>query len=719
MEMLLMWLHLMRLCRMNKIWTQNLLWLSRPSDWFPKPSSPWARLFPLSVVVGIAAGTAASALEAGIHFGSGTLVGRITDLGGPNVMRFEWMILLLPALGGLVAGTARSLISPKSIGHGVDILTRAFHHQMGRMGLKGPVVNAAGAAIVISCGGSAGPEGPIAALGAAFGSGLARLFLVTARERRILLIAGCAAGIGAIFRCPLGGALFATSILYYEPEFESDAIVPSVVASVMGYSTYILFWGFKGPMLTGVSGLTFSSPAELLPYTVLGPLCGLTSMFFYFSLSTVEHRLGPESKVPRWLAPALGGLATGGLACALPQIMDGQYVFIQNILDGQVFSTNGPINWWYWVGLLGVIVFVKCIASGLTVGSGNPGGVLGPAVFIGGVVGAFLGAVCEAAFPGQFPEEVRQALIPVGMGGVLAASMRTPLAAIVMITEMTGSYGLIAPLMFVCISSYVIARRWGLNQEQVRSAADSPTHSADHILHVLEARRVEHLMKPHWQYTVAPDTPLNQIVEQIPPGTRPLIAVANNEELLGIISATDLGRVIDESAVAHVLVACDMMTTRITSVTPSDDLSQVLSVFKHSGHEVLPVMTRGNGNTSKKWVGMIRRQQIVDILRTDLKERHHAILREHGDLEAIDQDLGLHQMLLPMSSDTHQLQRLFVPIQVVGRSLRESDFRRQFDAQVIAIERSDGTIQCPPDLDTPLTTDLRLLVLRATDEKQT
>lgn len=672
-------------------------------------------MYPLSVVVGLAGGAAAAALETGIHYGSHSLVGRITDLGGPSVLRFEWMILLLPAFGGLIAGAVRSLLSPKSVGYGVDILTRAFHHNMGRMGLRGPVVNAAGAALVISCGGSAGPEGPIAALGAAFGSGVARLFPVTPRERRILLIAGCAAGIGAIFRCPLGGALFATSILYYEPEFESDAIVPSVVASVMGYSTYILFWGFKGPMLTGVSGLTFSSPVELLPYTVLGPLCGLTSIFFYWSLKTVEDRLGPRSSVPRWLAPAIGGLATGALACALPQVMDGRYVFIQNALDVRFFSIGSHLDWWYWTGLLGVIVVVKCVASGLTVGSGAPGGVLGPAVFIGGAVGAFLGSACEALFPGHFPEALRQALIPVGMGGVLAASMRTPLAAIVMITEMTGSYGLIAPLMFVCVSSYVIGRHWGLNHEQVRGAAESPAHAADHLLHVLEGQHVEHLMERDWEYTVTPETPLDQVVERIALGTRPIIAVAREEKLKGVISATDIGRVIDDPAVARMLVASDIMTTKIASVAPGDDLYQVLSVFKHTGHEVLPVITRQNG---ERWVGMISRQHVVDVLRKDLRERHAVVLREHDDLQAIDRDLSLHQMLLPTSQDTHRLQKMFVPIQAVGKSLRESDFRRRFNVQVIAIEQPDGAIQCPPDLDKPLTTDLRLLALRVKDDEK-
>lgn len=689
---------------------QNMPLLVQLANWLPKPYTRWGRLFPLSVAVGIAAGTAAAILEAGIHFGSDTLVGNITDLGGPNVLRFEWLILLLPAFGGLIAGTGRTLLSRYHVGHGVDFLTRAFHQHMGKMGMRGPVVNAGGATLVISCGGSAGPEGPIAVLGAAFGAAFARLFPVTPRERRILLIAGCAAGVGAIFRCPLGGALFATSILYSEPEFESDAMVPSVVASVMGYSTYILFRGFKGPMLTGVSGLTFSSPVELLPYIVLGPLCGLTSIFFYLSLKTTEKQIGPGSKVPQWLAPAIGGLGTGALACALPQIMDGRYVFIQNALHGQFLSTTSQPDWWYWTALLGVIVVVKCIATGLTVGSGAPGGVLGPSVFIGGAVGAFLGFACEAIFPGHFPESLRQALIPVGMGGVLAASMRIPLAAIVMITEMTGSYGLIAPLMFVCVTSYVIGRHWGLNDEQVRTATDSPAHAADHLLHVLEAQRVQHLMEPNWPHTVPPEAPLDHLVDQIALGTRPFIAVAQGDELKGVITATDLGRVMDDPTVAQILVASDVMTTELTSMTPEDDLYHVLTVFRRTGHGVLPVITQRHGG---RWVGMISRQHVMKALRQDLRERHTAVLREHEDLQAIDQDLGLQQMLLPVSKDSHQLQRLFVPIQAVGKSLRESDFRRSFDVQVVAIEHPDGSIQCPPDLNMPLTTNLRLLVLRA------
>ncbi len=577
------------------------------------------------------------------------------------------------------------------------------------MPIKGPLINSTGAAVVISCGGSAGPEGPIASLGAAIGSGIGGLFPVTARERRVLLIAGCAAGVGAIFRCPLGGALFATSVLYSESDFESDAIVPAVVASVIGYSTYMLFWGFQGPMLKGVSGLNFSRPIELLPYLVLGPLCGLISIFFYYSVRIVDQWLVHRSHLPRWSVPAVGGLATGVLACFLPQVMDGRYVFIQNVLDLSFLESGGHTDWWSWAALLGLIVLAKCVATGTTVGSGAPGGVLGPSVFIGGAVGAFLGATCQGLMAGQFPESLRQSMIPVGMAGVLAATMRTPLAAIVMVTEMTGSYGLIAPLMLVCATSYLIGRRWGLNRQQLRTIADSPTHSADHIIHMLQSWPVNKLMDRRWKQTVTPDTGLAELVAGLEPGTRPVVAVARDDELVGVVSASDLGRVMDQPHVAHILLASDIMTRRMVCLGPTDSIEYALSLFHRSGHEVLPVVARGHG---RKWLGMLSRKHIVENLRQDIEQMYASVLREHEGLGALDDELRIHQMLLPVSqAHATQIQRLFVPIQAVGRSLRQADFRRQFGAQVIAIEQRDGTLQCPPDIDTPLKTEYRLLAI--------
>ncbi|MHC5001802.1 MAG: chloride channel protein, partial [Planctomycetota bacterium] len=558
-------------------------------------------------------------------------------------------------------------------------------------------------AVVISCGGSAGPEGPIAALGAAIGSVVGRVMRLAPHERRILLLAGCAAGIGAIFQCPLGGALFAVGILYSEPEFESDAIVTAFVASVLGYSTYMVVLGFEGPMLEGIDAFRFSSPGDLIWYAVLGPMCGITSIFFYWCLRLVEKTLVPRSRMPRWLLPALGGLATGGIACVLPQVMDGRFIFIQASIDGALPLEGGAARW---VILLLLVLVGKCLATAFTVGSGAPGGVLGPSVFIGGLVGALLGAVGHVVAPELCDEQLQAALIPVGMAGVLAAAMRIPLAAMVMVTEMTGSYGLIAPLMLVCVTSYVIGKRWGLNAEQVRSVADSPAHAVDPIVHLLESWRVRDLMQADWPFTVAPDSGLDELIGKIEPGTRPVVAVADGSSLQGLVSASDIGRIIEEERVAALLVASDIMTTRLVTIAPDEDVYTVLSTFCRVEHEVLPVV-----DAAGRWIGMLSRRQVVDRLHEQLRRARVAAFREHAGLTALERDVQLDQLLLGVSEQHAHVERLFVPLEALGLSLRESDLRRRFGIQVIAVEQRDGSITCPPDLDAPLRVEQRLLAI--------
>ncbi|MHC4100095.1 MAG: chloride channel protein [Planctomycetota bacterium] len=673
------------------------------------PATRWGRRVSLAILVGIAAGAAAALLDRAIHFGSDRLIGRFTHFGTADFFHFEWAILLLPALGGLVSGLLVYLGAPRSTGHGVDVLTRAFHRHFGHLPIRGPGVKGAGAAIVISTGGSAGPEGPIAALGAALGSTIARFFPLTAQERRILLIGGCAAGIGAIFRCPLGGALFATSILYSEPEFESDAIVPSFVASVIGYSTYMTILGSREPMIVGIDSLLFTKPADLPWYAILGFLCGLTSIVFFFCLRAVERGIVPRSRIPRWFLPALGGLGTGAIACLLPQVMDGRYLFIQNAVDGGLFDLAGPVeSWAAWAALFGLVALAKCVATALTVGSGAPGGVLGPSVFIGGAVGACVGAIGHTLFPEAFPDELRRALIPVGMAAVLAATMRIPLAAIVMTMEMTGSFGLIAPLMLACVVSYVIGRRWGVNDEQVRTAADSPTHAADPIVHLLESWRVGNVMQKKWPMTVPPGASLEEIIEKVEPGTRPLVAVADNDDLKGVISGTDLGTVMTTTQAVRLLIASDIMNTKLTTLDEQSDVYSALTTFTRVEHEVLPVMSHGRGG---KWVGMLTRRRVVERLHEELDRSREAAFQEHLGLRAIEEDLRLDELVMAVPGEHSDIQRLFVPIDAIGKSLRECDFRRRYNVQVIAIEEADGSYECPPDPDRPLTTKERLLAV--------
>ena len=670
----------------------------------------WTRLLGIASLVGITAGLAAAGLKAGLHLGSAHLVGRFTGLGEAEIFSFRLGLLLLPALGGLAAGLLVHSLCPKLEGHGTDLLIRAFHRQGGDLPVAGPAVNAAAAVGVISCGGSAGPEGPIAALGAAIGSTLGKLFTLTPRERRIMLIAGCGAGIGAIFQCPLGGALFAASILYREPDFETDAIMPAFIASVVGYSVYMSFWGYGSHLLHDANTLVFSSPRELIPYAVLGPVCGVVVLIFRGCLKLVEHGLVRRLRVPRWLAPALGGLATGGLACLLPQVMDGQYFFIQNAMDGTLLGGFEERSWWWWAALFGAVTLAKCLATGFTVGSGSRGGVLGPSVFIGGAAGAFMGAVVAAIAPDTFaadPENLRRALIPAGMAGVLAASMRAPLASLVMVTEMTGSYGLLVPLMLVCVSAYVVGRRWGLNDEQVRSSLESPAHAGDVVVHLLELGRVREVMRRPWPEAVSPETTLREMVGLAKPGSQPVFAVVDRGHLQGLISVADLKNIMDEPGVSDVIIAADMMTPAPRTVHPDDDLYYALTLMARDNQIVLPVVTRFRDG---EFLGMLTRADVYETVRADLEDMRGHLLREHKGLVAIDREETLHQLVTGASLGTSEnVQRLFVPLQAVGRSLRESDFRRQFGVQIIAVEQPDGSIQCPPDVDCPLETKQRLI----------
>ena len=374
-----------------------------------------ARVISLSVLAGIAAGIAAAILAAALHVGARAVIGRFVELGGAEVLRLDVAILLLPALGGLLSGLIVQAIARLPVQQGTDQMVLAFHRYNGELPLRGPAVRAAAAVGVISFGGSAGPEGPIAGLGAAIGSTVGGTLRLTPRERRALLIAGCAAGVGAIFHCPLGGALFATSVLYRRPEFEGSALVPAFVASAVGYVTFASLSGSSAYLLPGAQSLTLESAFEVPVYVALGLACGAAAALFGASYRRVEAFFAARERLPLWLRPALGGLVTGAIACVLPQVMDGEYLMIQNALSGDLFRGEEVARGAFaWAALLAAIVVAKCVATSFTVGSGGAGGVLGPSLFLGGVVGASLGALLQGALPESASEQLRQALIPAG-----------------------------------------------------------------------------------------------------------------------------------------------------------------------------------------------------------------------------------------------------------------------------------------------------------------
>ena len=685
-------------------WEPMLLRVPSPRRWLGR----FGGTLTLAVAAGVLAGLAAVALRTAIHFASGALVGRFADLGGPEVFRLRPEILLFPVLGGLASGGFVQWLLRIPPGHGTHQLVHAFHHRDGVLPLRGPAARAVACVGVIACGGSAGPEGPIAGLGAAIGSSLGRAFQLTPRARRVLLVAGCAARVGAIFRCPLGGALFACSILYRRPEFEGSALVAAFVASAVGYATFSSFTGFGGFLLADADRLAFASALELPVYVVLGLACGAAAIVLSTLLKRTEAAFAGMTRVPLWLRPALGGLGAGALACAFPQVMDGEYRVIQNALDGSFFSgaAHGSLAW---VALLAALVLGKTLATAFTVGSGAAGGVLGPSLWIGGAVGALLGAVSDALLPGALPLAVRSALIPVGMGGVLAGALRVPIAAIVMVMEMTGGYGLIVPLMIVCISAYLVGASRGLIDEQVPSSADSPAHAGDAVVGLLERVQVHQAMRGVWPAVVERATPLAGVVASLPAGDAPLAVVLAQGRAVGLIAVAELRDVLGTEELPAAVIAEDVMATDFEALGPNESLYEALTRLERSGSEALPVVDDADG----AFLGVLTRAAIHERVVGHLAHVREQLLREHAGLAAFEEQSQLASLLSGLPSpEAGSIARIPVDAELVGRSLREVDFRRTRGGVVLAIQTADHKVISPPDPGRPLRADDRLVVLR-------
>ena len=203
----------------------------------------WLRLLLLCVLVGVLSGASALIFDRVLKVVEHVLLtGWLFDSQHPCP---AGMLVIVPALGGALAGAlALWLTAAEGAGHGVDAVIRAFHRRQGVIPARIPLLKGLGALCTIGTGGSAGKEGPIIEIAAGFGSGVAGLLRLSVRDRRVLMLAGVAGAIGAIFKAPLGGALFAAEMLYLDPDFEYEAVIPGVISAVIAYSVFSAFDGY-------------------------------------------------------------------------------------------------------------------------------------------------------------------------------------------------------------------------------------------------------------------------------------------------------------------------------------------------------------------------------------------------------------------------------------------------------------------------------------------
>ncbi len=528
------------------------------------------------------------------------------------------MLLLVLAAGGLVSGWLVYTFAPEAEGHGTDAAIEAFHFKRGYIRPIVPLIKLLASAITIGTGGSGGREGPIAQIGAGFGSYWGTLLNLPARDRRILLAVGMSAGIGAVFRAPLAGALFAAEIMYSESDLESDVIVPAAVASTISYSIFS-YWlppeiRFVPLFGTGLQHHV-TSLMELIPMSVLAiVLVGVAAI--YIKTFYGIHKAFKKLPVPRLLRPVLGALLAGVLGLGL------YYYFGQDMRALGILGTGygvlqetlrSPEK--VGVGLLVCVALGKILTTSLTIGSGGSGGVFGPSMVIGGCTGAAFGQFVHQLNPALVPQPAIYAIV--GMAGFFAGAANAPISTIVMVSELTGDYGLLVPTMWVSIICFILCRRWTLYEKQLPTRLDSPAHRGDLLVDVLEGLQVSDVPLVQRQ-TLPEKTNLREILRTVAESRQHYFPVVDGQgAFVGIFSTDDVRAYLFNETIWELANARDVMTTQVVSVTPSDDLNTALKRFTDLNLDELPVL---NPEDRTQLLGMLRRR---DVIRRYNQTLHH------------------------------------------------------------------------------------------------
>ena len=520
-----------------------------------------------------------------------------------SVSLSRWILLIMPALGGIVSGFLVYTFAPEAEGHGTDAAIEAYHTKGGFIRSRVPFIKTIASAITLTTGGSGGREGPIAQIGAGFGSFLATKLKLSDRDRRIMMAAGVGAGVGSIFRAPLAGALFAAEVLYRDPEFESEVIIPAGISSVVAYCLFCLVFGWGS--LFESPDYIFRNPLELGPYLVLSIVLVVTAVFYIKAFYGVTG-LFKSIKIPNHFKPAIGGLATGVVGFYLPQTLAFGYGFVQKALYSELT-----------IPFLLLLAAGKIITTSFSIGSGGSGGVFGPSIVIGGAMGGAVGKILYQIMPGIVTEP--GAFVVVGMAGFFTAVSNTPISTIIFVSEMTNSYHLLLPSLLVCSVSYLAAQKWTIYVKQPKSRIDSPAHSGDFFVDVLQSIRVKDLIHIVKNVSlISQDMPFLEFKKYFSETSQHYFPVMNQHgKMVGIFSDTDIRGVLFSHDIEQLVVMNDIATSEIIVTTPSDDLNSVLKKFTVKNIDSLPVV-RDDDNAML--IGMLNRREVIAFYNQKIQE---------------------------------------------------------------------------------------------------
>jgi len=559
-----------------------------------------------SILVGLSVGLAAIILKTFVHYIF--IAATFNELGN-----FKYLFLVLPIIGIFL-----TVLVVKKLLHGK--LDKGLSHIHYAISKKSSIVpkdqmyaQILTSSLTVGFGGSAGLEAPIVITGAAFGSNYSKAYHLNYKERTLLLACGIAAGIGAAFNAPIAGVLFALEVLLID--ISISAFTPLIISAATGaliskiilQDDILLSFHLQQPF--NYNNVPF--------YILLGLLAGIISVYHSRAFTKIETIF---SKSPNkiYLNAAIGGLAIAALLFVFPTLFGEGYQSIkslalqqpENLLDNGVFQ-NYKSNGWFVLIFVGVLIFVKAIATALTLGSGGNGGNFAPSLFVGSYLGFFLSRCLNMLHLTNLPESN---FTIVGMAGILSGLYHAPLTAIFLIAEITGGYTLMIPLMIVSSISYAISKYFepfSMDTKILGQSGKIFTDDRDH--NILTTIRTSNLIETDFQ-KISPNDTLGNLVEIISKSTRNIFPVTDIEnKLLGIIILDNIRDIMFKNEMYDKVTAKELMTNPPTTISPTQTMETVMKKFDETGAWNLPVIDNG------QYVGFISKSSVFTSYRTKLK----------------------------------------------------------------------------------------------------
>jgi len=523
-----------------------------------------------------------------------------------------WYILLLPLvpITGMVLLIPLSLMYPGKVnGYGFTKFLKKVNLEGGIIKFRNVVIKIVSTALTIGTGGSAGVEGPIAQVGGALGSQFGQFFRVSGVRMKVYIAAGCAGGVGAMFNAPIAGVFFASEIVLlgtYEISSFSALVISSAMATVVSRAYYGESPAFPIPDYHIVNHLV-EIPLYILMGVIIGIIAVIHIRFFYKVRDWFAGlKLHPQIK------PIFGALLIGFIAMRFPQIMGDGYEYIEDVLAG-----HGVVS------LMLVLVFLKIIATAITLGSGGAGGVFAPALFIGAVIGGAYGGMAHSLMPELTASP--GAYAAVGIGAFLAASTHAPVTAIFLLFEMTGNYLIIIPIMLSSIIGTVVASK--LNRDSI-DTVDFTREGID--IHegmemaIMKSIRVGAVVSEDVDF-ISEKANIDQLLAIFRMAERSFYFPVIDEtgRMIGIISMQDVKWILhDEEQRLEALVG-NICSKDVMVLTPDDNLYTAMTLFDMKGIEEIPVVEA----TDNRWVvGMLRRRDVItrynrEVLKRGISEK--------------------------------------------------------------------------------------------------